>query len=243
MVRRLVSPRSASRRDFDAASRSQGLGGGPLRAGTRRKRPFKEGRVRQAGASRKSLLVVLSAPSGGGKTTIADRLLSRDRRLVRSVSCTTRRPRPGERHGRDYFFLTPARFERLRRAGEFLEWARVHGKLYGTPRQWVERQLARGRDVLFVIDVQGGRQIKRQFPDAVQIFLMPPDLRELRRRLAERGSEKPGDLARRLRNARREIRVGKSYDHRVVNDRLERATREVLRLLRWERRRRQKTRD
>jgi guanylate kinase len=177
-------------------------------------------------------LIVLSSPSGGGKTTVAEILLRRDRRLVRAVTCTTRRPRKGERNGRDYFFLTPARFRAMARRGAFLEWARVHGNLYGTPRSWTLGQIRKGRDVLLVIDVQGGRIVGRKAPDAVRIFLAPPSMAVLRRRLKGRGSESARDLAVRLRNARREMREGARYDHRVVNDRLSDAVRDVREILR-----------
>lgn len=109
---------------------------------------------------KKGLLIVLSSPSGGGKTTIAERLLKRDKNIIRSVSCTTRKPRSGEKSGRDYFFVTPARFKAMAGKNQFLEWARVHQNFYGTPRHWVEGQLEKGMDVLFVIDVQGGKSIK-----------------------------------------------------------------------------------
>jgi len=177
-------------------------------------------------------LIVLSSPSGGGKTTVASLLLKRDRRIVRAVTCTTRKPRPGERHGRDYFFLTPARFRALVRRGAFLEWARVHGHLYGTPRAWALRQTRRGRDVLLVIDVQGGAQVERREKGIVSIFLAPPSMKVLRERLSGRGTEDPKTLKVRLANARKEMKAGKGYDHRVVNDRLSDAVREVHRIIR-----------
>lgn len=182
--------------------------------------------------SRTGRLIVLSSPSGGGKTTVAKILLKRDRRLVRAVTCTTRPPRPGERHGRDYFFLTPARFKSMIRRGAFLEWARVHRNLYGTPRAWALDQTRRGRDVLLVIDVQGGAQVERREKGVVSIFLVPPSMRELKRRLAGRGTEDPKTLKVRLANARKEMKAGKSYDHRVVNDDLRRAVRQVHRIIR-----------
>src|SRR5690349_12212635 len=101
-------------------------------------------------------MIVLSSPSGGGKTTVAQKLLRREKNIVRSISCTTRRPRLGEKNGKDYFFVSKARFQKLKSQGEFLEWARVHEHFYGTPKAWVEKQLRKGKDVLFVIDVQGG---------------------------------------------------------------------------------------
>lgn len=177
-------------------------------------------------------MIVLSSPSGGGKTTVARELLKRDRRLVRAVTCTTRKPRRGERHGRDYFFLTRSRFESMIRRGAFLEWARVHDHLYGTPREWTFAQTAKGRDVLLVIDVQGGRTIERKEPTAVSIFLAPPSMAVLKERLLGRGSEDAKALKVRLANARSEMKAARRYDHRVVNDRLSDAVRKVRMILR-----------
>jgi guanylate kinase len=180
-------------------------------------------------------LIVLSSPSGGGKTTIAHHLLKRDRNMVRSVSCTTRPPRPGEREGKDYFFVTRSRFKAMVARKSFLEWARVHRNFYGTPKSWVERQLARGKDVLFVIDVQGGRSIKRQDRRALLLFLVPPSFKVLEARLKGRGTNDPADLKVRLRDAKRELREGRAYDHRVVNGRLEKALAQVVKIIEKER--------
>ena len=178
------------------------------------------------------LVVVLSSPSGGGKTTVAHRLLRSDKDLVRSVSCTTRKPRPGEKNGRDYFFVTRERFRKMISKREFLEWARVHQNLYGTPKAWVESQLKRGRDVLFVIDVQGGNILRRKVPGAVLIFLRPPSMKVLRQRLVGRGTNEPQDLRVRLADARWEIREGRFYGHQIVNDRLPKTVQEVRQVLR-----------
>ncbi len=174
---------------------------------------------------------MLSAPSGVGKTTVATKLLKKDRRLLRAVTCTTRLPREGEKEGRDYFFLTPAHFALMRKRNAFLEWASVHKHKYGTPRPWTLAQMRRGRDVLLVIDVQGGNQVKRLYPDAVRIFLMPPSLRELKRRLLGRGSESAADLKVRLGNVKREMKAGRHYEHQVVNDRLAKAVSDVHRII------------
>lgn len=189
-------------------------------------------------SKRRGLMIVLSSPSGGGKTTIAHRLLKRDKNIVRSVSCTTRKPRPGEKDGRDYFFVTPGRFKRMIKSRAFLEWARVHGNFYGTPSAWVRAQLAKGKDVLFVIDVQGGRALKGKQREAVLIFLKPPAFRVLRERLLGRQSEDEKALRLRLRNARWEMKEGRHYEYQVVNDRLTRAVSEVVRILRKERKKR-----
>lgn len=175
---------------------------------------------------------VVSSPSGGGKTTVVKRLLRATPRLARSVSVTTRPPRPGERRGRDYRFVTPAAFQRLRRAGRLLEWASVHGEWYGTPKDPVLRALARGRSVVLCIDVQGARQIRRALgARAVLVFLLPPSMRRLRARLLRRRTEAPGALRRRLAAARREIACARWYDHAVVNDRLDRTVRTMRAIL------------
>ena len=181
------------------------------------------------------LLIVLSSPSGGGKTTVAHRLLKRDKNLVRSVSSTTRKPRQGEKNGKDYFFVTPARFKLMVSKKSFLEWARVHLNFYGTPRKWVEQQLKKGKDVLFVIDVQGGMSIKREEPAAVLIFLKPPRFAVLKKRLLGRQSEDPAALKVRLGDAKWEIRESRKYDYHVVNDRLAKAVSEVAKIIQKER--------
>lgn len=182
----------------------------------------------------KGLLIVLSSPSGGGKTTIAHKLLE-DRNIVRSVSCTTRKPREGEKNGRDYFFVTPARFKSMIQTKKFLEWAKVHQNFYGTPAHWVEGQLRKGKDVLFVIDVQGGKSIKKKASHALLIFVKPPNLTVLKQRLMGRQSESPESLKVRLGDAKWEMKEGKYYDHQVVNDRLSHAVREVRKIIQNER--------
>lgn len=181
------------------------------------------------------LLIVLSSPSGGGKTTLAHKLLARDKNILRSVSATTRKPRVGEKNGKDYFFLTQAKFKKLRAQRAFLEWAPVHGNFYGTPKPWVLSQLRKGRDVLLVIDVQGGKSIRRLYPKALLIFLVPPSLKVLKERLAKRQSEDAASLRLRLKAAREEMKAGKSYPYRVVNDKLALAVKEVSGILAQER--------
>jgi guanylate kinase len=181
---------------------------------------------------KRGLLIVLSSPSGGGKTTIAQRLLKRDKNIIRSVSCTTRKPRLGEKSGRDYFFVTPARFKAMAAQKKFLEWARVHQNFYGTPRHWVEGQLKKGRDVLFVIDVQGGKSIKREEPRALLVFLKPPSFAVLKKRLLGRQSEDETGLKVRLKDAKWELAQSRHYDYQVVNDRLATAVSDVLKIIR-----------
>jgi guanylate kinase len=176
---------------------------------------------------RHGLLIVLSAPSGGGKTTICEALLRRRHDLVRSVSATTRPPRRGEREGRDYFFLSEASFARQVRARAFLEWARVHGHRYGTPKRAVERQRRQGKDVVTVIDVQGGLTVKRRERQAVLIFVWPPSLPTLEKRLRGRGTDAPATIRTRLQNARWEMSLARYYDYAVINQRLPEAVRQV----------------
>jgi guanylate kinase len=165
--------------------------------------------------------VILSSPSGGGKTTITRLLLVRRSDVGYSISCTTRPPRSGERDGTDYFFLTREVFEARRRRGEFVESAEVHGNLYGTLRSEIERVLASGKHVVMDIDVQGARQISSAYGDALRIFLLPPSAETLVQRLSGRGTEDASVLARRFRNAREELRAASSYDYVVVNEQLE----------------------
>jgi len=164
------------------------------------------------------LVVVLSAPSGTGKTTVGDALLQRRPSLGRCVTLTTRDPRDGEVDGKDYRFVSAKQFVRERDRGSLLEWAEVHGHRYGTPKRTVMRRRRQGHDTLLIIDVQGGLQVKAAMPEAVLIFLLPPGPEELEERLYGRGTDAAETIAGRLRNAARELRVAKEYDYAVVND-------------------------
>jgi guanylate kinase len=167
--------------------------------------------------------IILSAPSGGGKTTIARALLAKRADLGYSVSCTTRAPRPGEVSGRDYYFMTRAEFIAEREARGFAESAEVHGNLYGTRRSEVKRVLASGKHVVMDIDVQGAAQFVRVFPDTVTIFILPPSAEVLLDRLRGRKTESPAQLAARLQSALQELQQLDEYEYVIVNDDLERA--------------------
>jgi len=176
-------------------------------------------------------LFILSAPSGAGKTTLCRALRSRYPDLGYSVSYTTRPPRPGERDGVDYHFISTARFEEGIQNARWAEWAQVHGHFYGTAADELQKAIERGTDVLLDIDVQGTRQLLTRFPDAVTVFIMPPSLEELRRRLEARGAESRSVIDRRLAAAEEEIRSRGLYRHVVVNDQLQKATDELLTLV------------
>lgn len=177
--------------------------------------------------SRRPFPIVLSAPSGGGKTTIAKRLLERRDDVGYSVSCTTRAPRAGEVDGQDYHFLSRAEFDARVARGEFAEWAEVHGNRYGTLRRAVREVLDAGRHVMLDIDVQGARQVTAAFPEALTVFIIPPSVEVLVARLLGRRSESDAALALRLRNARTELQDAERYQHVVVNDDLEHAIQRV----------------
>lgn len=182
---------------------------------------------------RRGFPVVLSAASGTGKTTLSHLLLDSDRSLVLSISSTTRAPRGEEEHGVDYHFVDVPTFEAMIARGAFIEHAKVHGNYYGSSREWTEAQLAQGKDVVFDIDVQGGRQIKAIYPEAVLVFILPPSMAELEGRLRRRGTDADDVISRRLAAARAEITAGLAdYDYLVVNERLEQALGDLTAILR-----------
>jgi guanylate kinase len=187
-------------------------------------------------AKRKGVLFIVSGPSGVGKTTLIKRLLKFFPDMTLSISCTTRPRRRGEVPGRDYHFVTAAEFAARRSRGGFAEWARVHGALYGTPRAPLERTLRRGRDALLEIDVQGTRKIKRLYPAAVSVFILPPSLGALERRLARRGTDRK-TILKRLETSPREIREIMRYDYVVENRDLRQAVASVKAIVTAERHR------
>lgn len=176
----------------------------------------------------KGCLFIVAAPSGAGKTTLVRELLARDAAVKISVSFTTRKPRAGERDGVDYHFVTREQFLRMREQGEFLESAEVHGNLYGTSRVWIEGEMAAGRDILLEIDWQGARQVRAVFGEAVGIFILPPSIEELERRLVGRGLDAADVIARRLANARNEMKHVGGFDYVIINKELHSAVDELV---------------
>lgn len=189
---------------------------------------------------RRGIVLILSSPSGAGKTTLTRMLLqNRELDLTLSISVTTRARRTSEVDGIHYRFIAQRQFETMRDAGELLEWAEVHGNFYGTPRAPVEEILKEGRDALFDIDYQGTQQVREKMAaDAVTVFILPPSMRELRARLERRAEDPPDVIERRLENARNEIRRWTQYDYVLVNDDLQRAFDDLVAILRAERQRR-----
>jgi guanylate kinase len=173
--------------------------------------------------TQKAAPLVLAAPSGAGKTTIARTLVERFPHFVFSVSATTRRPREGERDGEDYHFVSRERFDEMVKGGELVEWAEVHGNLYGTPRRNLDEAAARGEHVVLDIDVQGSEQIRARVPEAILVFVFPPSAEVLWGRLTARGTEDLDEVRRRLRRAREELARAGTFHHVVVNDELEKA--------------------
>jgi guanylate kinase len=189
---------------------------------------------------RRGVVLILSSPSGAGKTTLTRMLLQdRDLDLTLSISVTTRARRSSEVDGIHYRFINERQFVGMRDAGELLEWAEVHGNFYGTPRAPVEAILAQGRDCLFDIDYQGTRQVREKMgADTVTVFILPPSMKELRARLERRAEDAKEVIERRLENARKEIARWKDYDYVIVNDDLQRSFDDLIAILRAERQRR-----
>lgn len=185
--------------------------------------------------NKKGTLFVFSGPSGVGKGTLVSRLFSEMEGLSYSVSCTTRKPREGERDGVEYRFVSEEDFKRHIQAGDFLEWASVHGHHYGTLRSDVQRVLDQGHDIVLEIDVQGALQVKEKIPEAVTIFIAPPSPQVLEKRLRNRGTEDEQELRIRLANAEREMEQKSKYDFCVINDNLAEAVEELKQVIRGQR--------
>lgn len=180
----------------------------------------------------KGRLIIIAAPSGTGKTTLIRRFLSTHPNMVHSVSCTTRPMRPGDKEGRDYHFMTDAQFKEGIKRGEFAEWARVHDHLYGTSRGPLDKWLKEKKDILLDLDVIGSLNLKKIYgARAISIFLVPPTMDELKRRLSQRGTDAPNVQKLRLRNAVAEMSHKDRFDHQVINDDLERACEEIERII------------
>jgi guanylate kinase len=183
----------------------------------------------------------MSSPSGAGKTTLSRRLLATDPNITMSVSVTTRSPRPGEVNGKDYHFIGREEFQRMREAGDLLEWAEVFGNSYGTPRKPVEEALAKGRDVLFDIDWQGTQQLAQAMEDdLVRLFILPPSAEELRERLIRRAQDSATVVAKRMAEASREISHWPEYDYVIVNSEIDAALGQIAAILTAERLRRRR---
>jgi len=168
-------------------------------------------------------LFVVAAPSGAGKSSLVKALLEVDGGVHLSISHTTRAPRGQEKHGREYFFVGPQEFDAMAAAGDFVEWAHVHGNRYGTSRMAIERRMAEGGDVLLEIDWQGALQIRQRFASAILIFVLPPSLDELRARLQRRGEDAPEVIALRVKNAEHEVAQADKFDYVIINEIFERA--------------------
>lgn len=181
--------------------------------------------------TRKGNLFIVSGPSGAGKGTLVAALRDRVPDLWVSISVTTRDPRPGEVDGREYGFVSDAEFDRLQDTGGLIEWAEVHGNRYGTPRASVESRIAEGRQVILEIDPQGAFQVRDLMPSTVLLFIQPPSLDELKRRLEGRGSETEEQVAVRMKTAERELELVGRYDHVVINDDVSRAADELARII------------
>lgn len=179
----------------------------------------------------RGLLIVVSGASGTGKGTVCKKLLTDLPEISYSISATTRKPRVGEVDGREYYFLTCDEFQTWISEEKFLEYAEVYGNFYGTPLNKIEERLNRGEDILLEIDVQGALNVKRKCPEGIYIFLLPPSLEELKRRIEGRGTETPESLARRFNAAVAEIKIGLQYDYAVVNDSVDNAAAQIKAIL------------
>ncbi len=177
-------------------------------------------------------LFIVTAPSGAGKTTLVSGLLERDPLVRLSVSYTTRAPRAGEVNGQHYHFIDVPAFRALRDQGEFLEWAEVHNNYYGTSKRWLEEQTRAGRDILLEIDWQGAQQVRKVFPKAVGVFILPPSVEELERRLRGRGTDSEDVIARRVLGARGEMRHVAEFDYVIINEDLPAALEDLVAVVR-----------
>ena len=176
-------------------------------------------------------IFVISAPSGSGKTTICKKVLNKVKNLTPSVSVTTRRPRPDEKNKRDYCYVSQRSFREKVKKGALLEWEENFGYFYGTPKRFAETELKKGKNLLLSIDVKGAVQVKKKFPESILIFIRPPSLKELSRRLTSRNTDKPSEITKRLKIAKAELKFVPKYNYVVTNDKLENAVRKVISII------------
>jgi len=175
----------------------------------------------------KGMVIIMSAPSGAGKTSICDAVVKKNKNIVYSISTTTRAPRKGEKNGREYYFVTEAQFKDEIRQKQFVEWAKVHNNYYGTSKKILESIISKGKDVLLDIDVQGALKIKKQYKDALMIFIMAPSLKILKQRLIKRNKDSKEVINIRLKNAEKEISYIDKYDYLVINDKLNESIKQI----------------
>ena len=190
--------------------------------------------------SRDPIIIVLSAPSGSGKTSIVEALIKRLGGMARSISYTTREPRGEEKNGEDYIFVSPEEFERMKNNGEFLEWEENFGSYYGTSRKQIEDMLNERKDVIMCIDVKGARKAKKEYPESISVFIMPPSIQELENRLRRRKTDEEEQVAIRLRESKQEVAASDEYDFLVINNKLDEAVEELKQVIEKERENRTK---
>jgi len=178
-------------------------------------------------SKQKGMVIIMSAPSGAGKTSICDAVVKKNKNIVYSISTTTRAPRKGEKNGREYYFVTEAQFKDEIRQKQFVEWAKVHNNYYGTSKKILESIISKGKDVLLDIDVQGALKIKKQYKDALMIFIMAPSLKILKQRLIKRNKDSKEVINIRLKNAEKEISYIDKYDYLVINDKLNESIKQI----------------
>ena len=176
---------------------------------------------------KKGLIIIVSAPSGAGKTSICDALIKSDKNIVYSVSTTTREPRKGEKNGREYFFVNDGEFKKMVKANMFVEWAKVHDHFYGTSKKVLEQTINKGKDILLDIDVQGAVKIKKQYKEALMIFITTPSLKVLKERLIKRNKDSMSVIKKRIENAKKELTYLPKYDYLILNDKLDKSIQEV----------------
>ncbi len=185
-------------------------------------------------------VIVISAPSGTGKTTVCKHLLKMVPNLVFSVSYTTREKRPGEIEGKDYYFVSKEEFVKMVKEKKFLEWAKVYDHYYGTPKKFVEQAINSNKDILLDVDVQGGKNIKKIYPNGIFIFLLPPSKKVLLERIKKRGKDTPEEIVKRLKNIKQELKYIKYYDYVVVNDKLDETLKTIVSIITAKKHRREK---